>query len=153
MLINLEGAIEPEGLSEADRDWHMIQTKMSKSKPSSSVFIHDSEEEIQSKIMAAYCPPKEVSGNPLLDWAKHMVFRSFDSMTVERKPKFGGDIEFPNYEELEKSYIAGNLHPLDLKNAMTIYIDRMVQPIRNHFEKKGSANSLYEQVMSYQVTR
>ncbi|MHA2021592.1 MAG: tyrosine--tRNA ligase, partial [Candidatus Thorarchaeota archaeon] len=153
MLINLEGAIEPEGLDEAGRDWHMIQTKMSKSKPSSSVFIHDSEEEIQSKIMAAYCPPKEVMGNPLLDWAKHMVFRSFDAMTVERKQKFGGDIDFTSYEELEKGYIAGDLHPLDLKIAMTIYIEKMVQPIREHFEKKGSANSLYEQVKSYLVTR
>jgi tyrosyl-tRNA synthetase len=153
MLINLEGAIEPEGLDEAERDWHMIQTKMSKSRPSSSIFVHDSEDDIRSKIMAAFCPPKEVEGNPLLDYAKHIVFRSFDSMTVERKAKFGGEIEFTNYEDLEKSYIAGDLHPLDLKNAMTIYLDRAVQPIREHFEKKGSANSLYEQVTSYQVTR
>lgn len=153
MLINLEGAIEPEGLDEAERDWHMIQTKMSKSKPSSSIFVHDSEDEIKSKIMAAYCPPKEVTGNPLLDYAKHMVFRTFDLMKVERKSKFGGDIEFTNYEELEKSYVAGDLHPLDLKNSMTVYIEKMVQPIREYFEKKGSANSLFEQVKSYQVTR
>ncbi|MFX1263590.1 MAG: tyrosine--tRNA ligase [Promethearchaeota archaeon] len=153
MLVNLEGAIEPDGLDEAERDWHMIQTKMSKSKPSSSIFVHDSLDEIRSKIMGAYCPPKEVVGNPLLDYAKHIVFRSFDSMVVERKPKFGGDTEFITYKDLEKSYIAGDLHPLDLKNAMTIYLDRAVRPIREHFEKKGSANRLYEQVKSYQITR
>ncbi|MFW9845455.1 MAG: tyrosine--tRNA ligase [Candidatus Thorarchaeota archaeon] len=153
MLINLEGAIEPEGLDDVGRDIHMIETKMSKSKPSSSIFVHDSEDEIRAKIMAAYCPPKEVKGNPLLDYAKEIVFRSFKSMIVERKPKFGGDLEFTGYEELEKSYVAGDLHPLDLKNAMILYIDKMVKPIRDHFEKKGRANDLYEQVKGFQVTR
>jgi len=153
MLINLEGSIEPEGLDDVGRDLHMIETKMSKSKPSSSIFIHDSEEEIRSKILAAYCPPKEVKGNPLLDYAKHLVFRSFDSMHVERKPKFGGDLEFQSYKELEKSYIKGALHPLDLKNAMILYIDRMVKPLRDHFEKKKSAREMLELIKSYQVTR
>lgn len=153
MLINLEGSIEPEGLDDVGRDLHMIETKMSKSKPSSSIFIHDSEEEIRAKIMAAYCPPKEIKGNPLIDYAKHLVFRSFDTMTMERKPKFGGDLEFQNYKELEKSYISGNLHPLDLKNAMILYIDRMVKPLRDHFEKKKSAREMYELVKSYQITR
>jgi len=154
MLINLEGAREPDGFEdEMSRDWHMIDSKMSKSKPSSSIFVHDSEEEIRSKITGAYCPPKEVCGNPILDYAKHMVFRFFPTLKVERKPKFGGEIEFTSYEELKKSYVAGDLHPLDLKNAMALYIDKMVRPIRNHFEKKGSASRLYEEVKSYQISR
>jgi tyrosyl-tRNA synthetase len=154
MLINLEGAKEPEGLTdEVSRDNYMIDTKMSKSKPSSSIFVHDSTDVIRSKIVAAYCPPKEAQGNPLLDYAKHLVFRAFDEMTIERKDKFGGDISFTNYAELESSYTRGDLHPMDLKNAMVLYIDRMIKPIRDHFEKKGSARDLYEQVKSYQVTR
>ncbi|MFX1560680.1 MAG: tyrosine--tRNA ligase [Promethearchaeota archaeon] len=153
MLINLEGSIEPDGLDDVGRDLHMIKTKMSKSKPSSSIFIHDTEEEIRSKILAAYCPPREVKGNPLIDYAKHLVFRSFDTLKVERKPKFGGDLEFQNYKELEKSYISGDLHPLDLKNAMIIYIDKMVKPLRTHFEKKKRAREMLELVKSYQITR
>ena len=154
MLVNLEGAKEPRNFeNEMARDWHMIDTKMSKSKPSSSIFVHDSEEEIRSKIASAYCPPKEVVGNPMLDYAKHMAFRLYPSVKVERKPKFGGEVEFTSYEELEKSYVAGDLHPLDLKNAMVIYIDKMVDPVRSHFEKKGSARQLYEEVKSYQLSR
>jgi len=49
--------------------------------------------------------------------------------------------------------VAGDLHPLDLKNAMVIYIDKMVDPVRSHFEKKGSARQLYEEVKSYQLSR
>jgi tyrosyl-tRNA synthetase len=154
MLINLEGAKEPEGLTdEMSQDYHLIDTKMSKSKPSSSIFVHDTTEEIRTKIIAAYCPPREVQGNPLLDYAKHLVFRAFDDMVIERKAKFGGDITFASYDELERSYVAGNLHPMDLKNAMVLYIDKMIKPIRDHFEEKGNAHDLYEQVKSFQITR
>ncbi|MFX1483144.1 MAG: tyrosine--tRNA ligase [Promethearchaeota archaeon] len=153
MLMNLEGATEPEGFDE-EKDFDIqISSKMSKSKPSSSVFVHDSEDEIHKKIMAAYCPPKNVVGNPLLDWAKHVVFRSFDSVVAERKPKFGGDIEFHSYKELESTYAAGDLHPLDLKNMMINYVNKMVDPIRTHFEKKKSAREMLEQVKEYQITR
>jgi tyrosyl-tRNA synthetase len=154
MLINLEGAKEPEGLTdEVSRDHFLIDTKMSKSKPSSSIFVHDTAEEIQTKINAAYCPPEETQGNPILDYAKHLVFRAFNEMTIERKEKFGGDITFTNYSDLEKSYVAGDLHPMDLKNSIALLIDKMVKPIRDHFELKGSAHDLYQQVKSYQVTR
>lgn len=153
MLMNLEGAAEPEGYDEESSIDIQISSKMSKSKPSSSVFVHDTTEEIRKKIMDAFCPPKEVATNPLLDWAKHVVFRGFDSVTVERKEKFGGDIEFVSYNDLEKAYIEGNLHPLDLKNMMAIYIDKMVDPIRTHFEKKKSAREMLELVKNYQITR
>jgi tyrosyl-tRNA synthetase len=153
MLMNLEGAAEPEGFDEEKGFDVQISSKMSKSKPSSSIFVHDTEEEIREKVMAAYCPPKVVEGNPLLDYAKHIVFRGFESITAERKPKFGGDIDFTSYDELEEAYVAGDLHPLDLKNTMVTYLDKMVDPVRTHFEKKKSARDMLELVKSYQTTR
>ncbi|MFW9833641.1 MAG: tyrosine--tRNA ligase [Candidatus Thorarchaeota archaeon] len=153
MLMNLEGAAEPEGYDEEKGFDIQISSKMSKSKPESSIFVHDTEEQIRNKIMAAFCPPKIVEGNPLLDYAKEIIFRGFDSITVERKSKFGGDISFNSYEELETTYVAGDLHPLDLKNTMVIYIDKMIEPVRTYFEKKKSARDLLEQVKEYQITR
>ena len=153
MLMNLEGAAEPEGFDEEKGYDVQISSKMSKSKPSSSIFVHDTEEEIRKKVMAAYCPPKVVEGNPLLDYAKHIVFRGFEVITVERKLKFGGDIDFTRYDELEKTYVAGDLHPLDLKNTMVTYLDKMVDPVRTHFEKKKSAREMFDRVKNYQITR
>lgn len=153
MLMNLEGAVEPEGFDEEKGFDVQISSKMSKSKPSSSIFVHDTEDEIRKKVMSAYCPPKDAVGNPLLDYAKHIVFRAYNSLTIERKPKFGGDIDLTSYDELEKAYVAGDLHPLDLKNAMVIYLDKMVDPIRSHFEKKKSASQMLELVKRYQITR
>ncbi|MGI0010652.1 MAG: tyrosine--tRNA ligase, partial [Nitrosopumilaceae archaeon] len=49
----LPGLAEPEPTSGED---DKIAGKMSKSKPSSGIFIHDSDEEIRSKIKKAWCP-------------------------------------------------------------------------------------------------
>lgn len=48
--------------------------KMSKSIPSSAIYMTDNEEEIRKKIAGAFCPEGEIEFNPLLDWAKYMVF-------------------------------------------------------------------------------
>ena len=153
MLMNLEGAAEPEGYDDEQSRDVQIASKMSKSKPESTIFVHDSFEEIKNKIRNAFCPPKEVLNNPLLDYAKHLVFRVYDNMIIERPSKYGGDLEFSSYKQLEKTYRDGNLHPLDLKNGMTQYIDKMIEPIRTHFEKDKKARDLLEQVKEYEVTR
>jgi tyrosyl-tRNA synthetase len=153
MLMNLEGAAEPEGYDDEHATDVQIASKMSKSKPESTIFVHDSYEEIKNKIRGAFCPPKEVENNPLLDYAKHLVFRVFDTMIIERPSKYGGDLEFISYKELEDAYHNGDLHPLDLKNGMTYYIDKMIEPIRTHFEKNKKARDLFEQVKKYEITR
>jgi len=91
--------------------------------------------------------------NPMLDYTKHMIFRSFKTMKIERQKKFGGDIEFSGYEDLERAYIQGNIHPLDLKNAIARYLDTMIKPVREHFEKNEKARELYEFVKKQKVTR
>ena len=130
-----------------------ISLKMSKSKPDTAVFIHDTEEEIRRKIMKAYCPPKQVEGNPILEIAKYIIFRKFDRMLIKRKPEYGGDIEVLSYKELEKNYREGKLHPMDLKLAVAKYLNEILTPVREHFEKNKRARELYETVKSFSVTR
>ena len=47
-----------------------MEYKMSKSNPKSAIYMHDSAEEIKSKINGAYCPEKIVDGNPLFNYLK-----------------------------------------------------------------------------------
>ena len=110
--------------------------KMSKSIPNSAVFVNDTPEEIKNKVKNAFCPEGNVSVNPILDWAKHVIFRNKGSnILIERKPKFGGDIEFNSYTELEKAFLSKSLHPLDLKIGVANKITEILEPVRNHFEK------------------
>lgn len=115
-----------------------IDSKMSKSKPKSTLYVHDSDEVIRKKIMEAYCPEKTIEGNPILEILKYIVFPYFTTkFKIERSEKHGGDIVFERYEDLENAYRDGNVHPLDLKNATAKYLIEILQPIREKIEKSG----------------
>jgi tyrosyl-tRNA synthetase len=129
-----------------------IAMKMSKSNPDSAIFMDDSSDEIKRKISKAWCPEKQVKENPILEYCKYIVFERFKKMKIKRPVKFGGDVEFNSYTELEKAYGAGKVHPMDLKNAVAGYLDKLVDPVRKHFEK-GKPAKLLAQVKSFKVTR
>ena len=137
----------------ATKEEALITSKMSKSDPKSAIYMHESYEELKRKINSAYCPPKIELGNPLLDYLKHIIFKEVKSFKLERQTKFGGNVEFYNYEELRNEYIKGNLHPTDLKIAVTNALETLIKPAREHFEKNKKAKELYETVKQFKVTR
>jgi tyrosyl-tRNA synthetase len=112
-----------------------IEAKMSKSKPDAMLSIHDSPDIVRNKIKKAFCPEKQVEGNPVLEMCKFVIFPDLktESFLIKRPDKFGGNLEFKTYDELEKSYIK-NLHPLDLKNAVSSHINKILEPIHTYFE-------------------
>ncbi|MEK6923641.1 MAG: tyrosine--tRNA ligase, partial [Candidatus Micrarchaeota archaeon] len=153
MLLGLNGMQSASAADEETKQDAEIDAKMSKSKPETCIFVHDSREEIARKLAKAYCPAKIVEGNPVLEYFEEIVFRAKSEVTVARPAKFGGDESFANYRELEAAFVAGKLHPLDLKNAATQEIDALVMPIRKHFETNARARNLLEKVSAIQVTR
>ena len=130
-----------------------IEMKMSKSKPDTAVFMDDSAEEVARKIKKAYCPEQQIENNPMIEYAKYIIFEKVKTMKIERPEKFGGDLEVTGYDELYKIYSAGELHPMDLKNAVTMYINNFLDPVREHFEKNKKAKELHELVKQYAITR
>lgn len=118
--------------------------KMSKSKPDTCVFIHDSEEEIRRKIKKAYCPEGEIEFNPLIDWAEYLIFSSEDKIIIERKPEHGGNMEIHNIDELKKIFKNKELHPEDLKKFVADYLVELLKPCREHFEKEEPKKMLEE---------
>lgn len=110
--------------------------KMSSSK-GNFISVEDAEEEIEKKLSKAFCPLGEVEGNPVLEIYKYHIFKKFDEVKVERLEKFGGDIIFGSYPEMEDAYRKGLLHPQDLKNAASKYIAELLIPVREHLKKKG----------------
>ena len=127
-------------------------TKMSKSDPSSSIFMEDSEEEVQLKIQGAFCPPGEVKDNPCLVYLKAIVFPSMGIFRISRSPEHGGDIVFDSYEELEKAYVAKAVYPADVKDALALCINTLLAPVRKHFASNSYARDLLAQVRSFRTT-
>lgn len=152
MLMGLQGLKRPEGFDSNERIDIMISSKMSKSKPESCILVHDSREEIKKKMIRAFCPPRVTENNPVLEYARYVVFRKFDVLKIQRPAKYGGDLEVENYEELEKLYKEGKIHPLDLKNAVAEALDELIRPIREHFERDRKAKKLFEAVKSSEAT-
>ncbi len=124
---------------------HWSSLKMSKSVPGSAVFVHDTPEQIGEKLNNAFCPAKDTEFNPVLDWAKCLVFREKEAvLEVKRPTKFGGDKTYDSYASLEKDFAAGALHPLDLKKGVAASLVELLAPCREHFASGKQAEMLAE---------
>ncbi|TLX66195.1 MAG: tyrosine--tRNA ligase [Thaumarchaeota archaeon] len=123
--------LNPSDSSTLDTDTTLSGTKMSKSKSDSGIFIHDSDDEIKSKFKKAWCPEGVVENNPLLEISRCLIFHEFKEIIVERPSKFGGNITFTSYQQLEKEFSEKKLHPSDLKETVSRYIVEIIKPIRH----------------------
>lgn len=137
LLVGLQGGqrMNTEGLEEDD---YLATIKMSKSKPETAIFIHDSPELVESKLKNSYCPKGVVNDNPVLQINKYIIFGEQGvTLKIERDTKYGGDIEIKSYEELERIFIEGKLHPLDLKLATARKLNDILDPIRKRISSKS----------------
>ena len=121
-----------------------IEIKMSKSDPDSAIFMLDSPNDVKRKINKAYCPPKQSDENPVLEYCKYIIFELIDTFKIERPEKYGGNIEYHSYVELEKDYNSARLNPPDLKAAVINYLNLLLAPVIEHFEKDENAKQLYK---------
>jgi tyrosyl-tRNA synthetase len=137
MLVGLAGVqnIPRDSFDEDPKLNQVIAAKMSKSKPENNILIHDEPEVIARKIQQAFCPPKVVEGNPILEYYRILVFENREPLTLKRDPKYGGDVEVSTYEQLEGLYASGKIHPQDLKTNISRILSQKLEPVREYFKK------------------
>ncbi|TRM78648.1 tyrosine--tRNA ligase [Sulfolobus sp. A20-N-F6] len=152
LLVGLQGGQRMNTIEGLEEDDIQAEIKMSKSKPESAVFVNDPPEDVERKIMGAYCPKGVVENNPIIQIIKYIIFTKYNSFKIERDIKYGGDIEFKSYEELEKMYIDGKIHPMDLKKATAKKLNEILDPIRRGLDKKSEYKDLI-QIISKSVSR
>lgn len=126
------------------------QEKMSKSDPDSAIFMEDTEADVKRKIKKAYCPPEVVEKNPIIDYAVNICIAFSGSLPINIKDT--GIFEYSDPAELKKDYLSGKIHPSDLKPAVTDAINKILQPVRDHFAS-GEPKKLLEKVKKFKVTR
>ena len=134
LLMGLSGPSKM-GFEQNEKEDIEISSKMSKSKPETCIYIHDSEAEIKAKIGKAYCPEKVVENNPIIEMCEMLIMRGEKPLQITRPAKFGGDAEFASAVELKEAYVEGKLHPMDLKNAAASEMAALLKPSRDYFEK------------------
>lgn len=151
LLTGLKGGARME-IHGLESDDITASQKMSKSKPEDAIFVHDSPEQVEEKLKRAYCPQGQVEGNPILDIVRYLIFPNVGKFKVQRPQKYGGDVEFLTYEELEKSYLQNKIHPLDLKRSTTIHLNSILDPIRSKIRGRRDIETLITEI-SPNITR
>jgi tyrosyl-tRNA synthetase len=108
--------------------------KMSKSISGSGISVTDSYDEIKKTINGAYCPEGIIEENPIIQIMQLIIFPKYKNVEIKRSEKYGGDLLFKNYKELEKKYSEKKLHPSDLKTATIEYLEKIITPIRKNYK-------------------
>lgn len=110
----------------------LVGKKMSSSIPKTKIDLTNSEKIVRDKINKAHC----VGGDPdngvmaLLKYVIMVLKQDRKEMfVVERTAKYGGNLDFVDYESIEKAFRKKELHPLDLKNAVAKEISNLLGKI------------------------
>ena len=113
----------------------LVGKKMSASDIKSKIDLLDNEEEVIKKVKNAEC----VEGDPdngLLAFIKYVIMPiksdNNKKFLIKRDKKFGGDLTYSNYDEIEKDFISKKLHPLDLKNSLALEINSLLEIFRKN---------------------
>ena len=59
---------------------------------------------------------------------------------------------YSDAKTLETDYESGKIHPGDLKAAVTASINRIIEPVRNHFSS-GAPKQLLDRIKKFKVTK
>ncbi len=124
----------------------LIGKKMSSSTPKSKIDLLDSEEVVKQKINSAECVAGDTD-NGVMAFAKYviMVIKSDknEKFTIKRNEKYGGDVSYSSYEDLEKDFKNKKIHPLDLKNSLAEEISKLLRDIQKNKELYSLAKEAY----------
>lgn len=125
----------------------MGQEKMSKSDPASAIFMEDSPEEVEQKIGGAFCPPATVERNPCMAYMQLIVFPAAKSaiqvLLNNNLSRYYGAADFCRFSE---DYVAGIVSPQELKRVLALEINKLLEPVRQHFRQDDHARRLLEEV-------
>jgi tyrosyl-tRNA synthetase len=143
------------------------QEKMSKSDPDSAVFMEDSAEDVERKIMNAYCPTEEENEagkekeeaqdagkesmhlvedkikNPCLDYIQHIIFSPPGATFV------AGDKTYTDFAEVRSKFLTGEISEKVLKQGLISALNALLEPVRNHFTNDERAKNLLALVQQY----
>jgi tyrosyl-tRNA synthetase len=119
--------------------------KMSSTEPTSKIDFEDSDDEIIKKLRSAFSvdgleiakligkdDEEQSLPNCLMLLLKYVVFPFLKdrSFLLIREEKYGGNVEYKNYEEIRQDFLLKNLVSIDLKLSLIPEIIKIVTPIR-----------------------
>lgn len=130
------GRMDPSGVA--------VEKKMSKSDPKGAIRIPSDEATVVAGVDGAFCPAKEVEGNPVVEAVRYILFPWEGRLHVDRASRHGGPIGFETEERFLAEWRKGALHPSDLKAAVAAGLNRVLAPTRQFFATHPAALEFLE---------
>lgn len=121
-----------------------IDIKMSKSKPETCIFIHDSSQDIERKIKKVFCPPKDIIYNPPLDWLYWLILPIRQEIVLRLINGAKKRYSLAKRNELLTDYQNEKIHPLDLKETLINELIQLLKPVYDYFQTKKSQKLILE---------
>ena len=113
----------------------LIGKKMSASDSRTKIDLMDAEDIVIRKIKGAEMAVGN-SDNGVMAFLKHVILvikqDNKKTFVVKRDKKFGGNLKYKTYEEIEKDFTNKKLHPLDLKNAVADEVNDLLEVFRKN---------------------
>jgi tyrosyl-tRNA synthetase len=110
----------------------LVGKKMSSSDPKSKIDLTDDEKTIIEKVNKSYFLEGD-SDCGIMEFLNYVIMTikqdNKEKLLVERPVKFGGNVEYSNYLEIEKDVVEKKLHPMDLKNAIANELIRLLSKV------------------------
>jgi len=114
--------------------------KMDSSDPSTTIDFDDSNKQIKTKVNTIFSVDGIAEGNALLIILHQILFRFLDKnkkpFIVPRPEKYGGELKYATYADVEAAFIKKDLLSVDLKSGIAERIIDIVSPIRDRIQKK-----------------
>jgi len=114
--------------------------KMSASEEDSKIDLLDDAKSIKKKISKAFCEEGNVTENGVLSFCKFvllpvMELKGTPGLKIERSEENGGNVVFTDFPTLEQAFAEKQLHPGDLKSAVSNVLNDLLDPVRKKFEE------------------
>jgi tyrosyl-tRNA synthetase len=107
-----------------------LDGKKMSSSSNNFISMDDSGKAVKKKVNKAFCPEGDIVDNPVLALFKYHIMPRFEEITIHRPEKYGGDLHYRGYEELEAGFASKELHPMDLKAGAADYMNQILEPVR-----------------------
>ena len=139
--INGKKHVETEyEINNKEEEFLDVNLKMSASNEKTKIDLLDTPKNIKKKIISAYCLEGDIEDNSILIILEKVIFRILENINeqfiIERKKEFGGNISFENIDQVKNVFTNQELHPGDLKNGISSFLTKFLEPIRTKFSNK-----------------
>ena len=118
--------------------------------------MDDSVADVNRKIKKAFCRPKDVFLNPMLEYIKYIILPLKGTITIKKPEKYGGETftfthngDDDGYLKLEQLFENDTIHPADLKPVVRDAINELLEPMREHFKTDPKAKKILASIKSW----